>query len=74
MNSTVLYSLVLAPLSLSRGQLFAHISMRRSFSYFSSLLSLRMSVSGKPQCFNMVDSNSLVNEKYKEIFPNLWMH
>ena len=44
--------------------------MRSSFSYFSSCLLLRMSVSRKPQCFNMaVDSHSLVNEKYREMFP-----
>ena len=44
-------------------QLFAHVSIRSSFSYFSSKLSLRMSVSGKPRCFNMADSHLLVNEQ-----------
>ena len=52
------------------GQLFAHVSMRSSFSYFSSYLPLRLSLSRKPQCFNVaVDSHSLVNEKYREMFP-----
>ena len=53
-----------------QGQLFVHVSMRSSFSYFSSYLPLCMSVSRKPQCFNMaVDSHSLVNAKYREMFP-----
>ena len=55
-----------------QGQLlFAHVSMRSSFSYFSSCLPLRMSVSRKPQCFNMgVDSHLLVNESIEKCFLN----